>query len=212
MTKRRGNKTSEVARLERQQDIVQLRAEGLTLDQIVTRTGRSRATVWRDLKRIGQELRLNNDQQISQLREQQHTELTELKRILFDLKMSDAQKIRAFLQVSVRISKLLGLDAPQKSIEYRVDIPVRLMTPIELDHNIGLARAAELIGDLTEEEWRLTRDFILELRNHPPVDADAVNRTEAKELSAFFTDEAAAEKFLIGDVEDKEGESEEDKS
>jgi len=209
MTKRRGNKTSEVARLERQQDIVQLRAEGLTLDQIVTRTGRSRATVWRDLKRIGQELRLNNDQQISQLREQQHTELTELKRILFDLKMSDAQKIRAFLQVSVRISKLLGLDAPQKSIEYRVDIPVRLMTPQELDHNIGLARANELIGSLNDDEWLRVRNFAFELirARGEAVDPDAVNRTEAKELSAQFVDEAEAEKFLIGDVE-PEGEVE----
>ena len=114
--KKGGKKTSLVHQARRQRDIAAMRLDGATVEEIVQRVGCSPKTVLRDLKKIGDVQITANIEEIKQRKQQAVAEIDALKKIVLNSRMSDSQKVRAFLACSVRMSKLLGLDAPQRSV------------------------------------------------------------------------------------------------
>jgi hypothetical protein len=81
-------------------------------------------------------------------------EIDALKRIVMDSRTSDSRKVQLFLQLQVRLSKLLGLDAPSRSLVATFDLnkAVELMTDEEI--------VFHLCPRLTGDEWKRAREFM----------------------------------------------------
>lgn len=121
MTKRRGNKTSKAHRAERQSREIELMNAGKTQGEIAADLGISRQTFWRDMNALTKSYTEGNQTAFGKLREMQVGALLDMAREVHDGKIEPevGNSIRGLLD---SVSKLLGLNAPQKSVTMKADV------------------------------------------------------------------------------------------
>jgi DNA-binding CsgD family transcriptional regulator len=125
MTKSRGNATSKAHRAERQAREIELMNAGKTQTEIAEELGISRQTFWRDIQKLTADYAAGNQPAFAQLREVQVGALLDLAREVHDDAITPevGNSVRGFLD---SVSRILGLNAPVKSVSVRVDDPAKM--------------------------------------------------------------------------------------
>lgn len=118
--KSRGNKTSKAARAERQARALQLMKEGKTQAAIAEELRISRQTFWRDLQAIEAHYVSGADADIQQFKEAQYRALMKLEEATAKGVISP-DVTNALTRIRDSVAKLLGLNAPTKSVSMSVN-------------------------------------------------------------------------------------------
>jgi biotin operon repressor len=156
MSKSRGNKTSKAARAERQARALQLMKEGKTQTAIAEELRISRQTFWRDLQAIEAHYVSGAEADIKQFKEAQY-------RALMKLEEATAKGIispdvtNALTRIRDSVAKLLGLNAPTKSVSMSVS----------QSHDIGYLRFKAAVDGLTEAQVETVLAYATALVREP---------------------------------------------
>jgi hypothetical protein len=129
VSKSRGNKTSKAERVERQSRAVALMNEGKSQTQIAQELGISRMTFWRDLQAIEARYVEGSQEDVAQFKKAQYQALLQIENAIAEGTIP-ADVGNALTKVRAEVAKLLGLNAPTKSISHNVNVEQQVI-PIE---------------------------------------------------------------------------------
>jgi biotin operon repressor len=191
MKKSRGNATSKAARAERQARALQLLKEGKTQAAIAEELRISRQTFWRDLQAIEAHYVAGADADIKQFKEAQY-------RALMKLEEATAKGIippdvtNALTRIRDSVAKLLGLNAPIKSVSVSVNGADPKTLPL---YRRFIHETRWVPEEKFERIWALCRE-LEELPGTrptpgPPADSELWHDAEETLLTDGGTDETA---------------------
>jgi hypothetical protein len=157
MSKSRGNKTSKAVRAERQAKALDLMKAGLTQKDIAAELGISRMTFWRDLQSIEARYIEGSSEDVKQFKEAQYKALLQIESAAAEGTIPP-DVATVLVRVRSEVAKLLGLNAPTKSIVGHVSGPQ--LDALYLDVRevlIDLDKSAQEEGLQLLREWAATR-------------------------------------------------------
>jgi DNA-binding Lrp family transcriptional regulator len=120
--KPRGNKTSKAERAERQARALELMKSGETQEAIAEVLGVSRTTFWRDLQAIEARFVAGSNDDVKQFKEAQYQALMKIEQATANGTI-EPDVANALTRIRDSVAKLLGLNAPTKSIVGHVSGP-----------------------------------------------------------------------------------------
>lgn len=160
MKRSRGNATSKAVRAERQSQEIVLMNEGKTQAQITTELRISRATLWRDLQTLSQQLNAGNLAEFEQRRNAHESELQRMLEYLLQSEdLTDSELGKLFREYKSDIAKLRGLNAESRSVIAHVSTA---NDPLFLKFKSACA-------DLTEAQIETVLNFATALVREPRV-------------------------------------------
>lgn len=127
--KPRGNKTSKAARAERQLKALELMKTGVTQDAIPAVLGVSRTTFWRDLQAIEARYVEGSKEDVVAFKKAQYDALIRIESATAEGSI-EPEVANALTRIRDSVARLLGLNAPSKSITANVNSDVQVI-PIE---------------------------------------------------------------------------------
>lgn len=122
MSRPRGNKTSKAKRAERQARALELMKTGATQDAIAQLLGVSRMTFWRDLQAIEARYVEGSKEDVAAFKKSQYDALMRIESATAEGSI-EPEVANALVRVRDSVAKLLGLNAPIKSIHATVTGP-----------------------------------------------------------------------------------------
>src|SRR5579864_1488494 len=122
MSRPRGNKTSKAARAERQAKALELMKTGVTQDAIAELLGVSRMTFWRDLQAIEARYVEGSKEDVAAFKKYQYDALIRIESATAEGSI-EPEVANALVRVRDSVARLLGLNAPTKSIVGHVNGP-----------------------------------------------------------------------------------------
>lgn len=153
MSKPRGNKTSKAERAERQARALELMKTGETKEAIAEILGVSRTTFWRDLQAIEARYVAGSNDDVRHFKEAQYQALMKIEEATANGTI-EPDVANALTRIRDSVAKLLGLNAPTKSIHATVSGPK--LDALYLDIREVLLDLGD--GD-REEALQLMREF-----------------------------------------------------
>jgi hypothetical protein len=148
MIRPRGNKTSKAERAERQTRALELMKQGETQEAIAEILGVSRTTFWRDLQAIEARYVAGSNDDVRQFKEAQYKALMKIEEATANGTI-EPDVANALTRIRDSVAKLLGLNAPTKSVTAHVD-GVQVI-PIEEQYEYSLAFAGLYPDERLEE-------------------------------------------------------------
>ena len=127
--KPRGNKTSKAERAERQARALELMKSGETQEAIAEVLGVSRTTFWRDLQAIEARFVAGSNDDVKQFKEAQYQALMKIEQATANGTI-EPDVANSLTRIRDSVAKLLGLNAPTKSISANVNVEQQVI-PIE---------------------------------------------------------------------------------
>lgn len=127
--KPRGNKTSKAERAERQARALQLMKEGGTQEAIAELLGISRTTFWRDLQAIEARYVEGSKDDVAAFKKNQYDALIRIESATAEGSIPP-DVANALTRIRDSVAKLLGLNAPERSLHANVNIEQQVI-PIE---------------------------------------------------------------------------------
>ncbi len=118
----RGNSTSKAARAERQSKALELMKSGETQEAIAELLGVSRTTFWRDLQAIEARYVEGSKEDVAAFKKSQYDALIRIESATAEGSI-EPEVANALVRVRDSVAKLLGLNAPIKSIHATVSGP-----------------------------------------------------------------------------------------
>jgi DNA-binding Lrp family transcriptional regulator len=122
MPKSRGNKKSKAERAARQSKALELMKTGATQEAIAELLGVSRTTFWRDLQAIEARFVQGSVEDVKQFKQAQYDALIRIESATAEGSI-EPDVANALVRVRDSVAKLLGLNAPSKSIVGHVSGP-----------------------------------------------------------------------------------------
>jgi DNA-binding Lrp family transcriptional regulator len=122
MKRPRGNKTSKAARAERQARALELMKTGATQEAIAEFLGVSRMTFWRDLQAIEARYVEGSQEDVAAFKKSQYEALIRIESATAEGSI-EPEVANALVRVRDSVARLLGLNAPTKSIHATVNGP-----------------------------------------------------------------------------------------
>jgi len=122
MSKPRGNKTSKAARAARQAKALELMKTGATQETIAELLGVSRMTFWRDLQAIEARYVEGSKEDVATFKKSQYDALIRIESATAEGSI-EPEVANALVRVRDSVARLLGLNAPSKSIVGHVGGP-----------------------------------------------------------------------------------------
>jgi DNA-binding Lrp family transcriptional regulator len=129
MSRPRGNKTSKAARAERQAKALELLKTGATQESIAELLGVSRMTFWRDLQAIEARYVEGSKEDVAAFKKSQYDALIRIESATAEGSI-EPDVANALVRVRDSVARLLGLNAPTKSISANVNVDQQVI-PIE---------------------------------------------------------------------------------
>lgn len=162
----RGGKRNTAAKIEeRRVEAIKLMGDGKTKAEIAERLRVSRITLWRDLAALRERYKTENSKEFEAYRKAQ-LEVLELIEEGIVEGMIAPDVANSWRQVRSDISKLLGLDAPSKSVRYEADVdPDKLA-----GYRLFCAKTKLLDGADMAQVWALC-DEIAARKSRKPIEA-----------------------------------------
>jgi DNA-binding Lrp family transcriptional regulator len=127
--KPRGNKTSKAERAERQARALDLMKSGETQEAIAEILGVSRTTFWRDLQAIEARYVEGSKEDVASFKKSQYEALIRIESATAEGSI-EPEVANALVRVRDSVARLLGLNAPTKSISANVNVEQQVI-PIE---------------------------------------------------------------------------------
>ena len=153
MSKSRGNKTSKAARVERQAKALELMKTGATQEAIAELLGISRMTFWRDLQSIEARYVEGSKEDVAAFKKSQYEALIRIESATAEGSI-EPEVANALVRVRDSVARLLGLNAPTKSIHATVAGPQ--LDALYLDIRQELI---DLDGEAKHEALLMMREF-----------------------------------------------------
>jgi DNA-binding Lrp family transcriptional regulator len=122
VTKPRGNKTGKAVRAERQAKALELMKGGETQEAIAQLLGVSRTTFWRDLQAIEARFVEGSKEDVAAFKKSQYEALIRIESATAEGSI-EPEVANALVRVRDSVARLLGLNAPTKSIVGHVSGP-----------------------------------------------------------------------------------------
>jgi DNA-binding CsgD family transcriptional regulator len=137
----RGNKSSEAAVALRQQKIIDMLNQGMSQVQIAEELNVDRITVWRNLSELRKTLSVKNAEELAEYRNAQLAVLELIEEALL-LNKIDATTAGEWRKIRAEVAKLLGLNAPSRSLIAHVNSKdfVATLSDAELEEIIKAGR------------------------------------------------------------------------
>jgi hypothetical protein len=167
--KSRGNKTSKAVRAERQAKALELMKTGATQDAIAELLGVSRMTFWRDLQAIEARYVEGSKEDVAAFKKSQYDALMRIESATAEGSI-EPEVANTLVRVRDSVARLLGLNAPSKSISASVNVKLDPATMGMYD------RFFHECGGLTSEQFEQVWQFMRQLPRKvvelgPPDDA-----------------------------------------
>jgi hypothetical protein len=143
MSKPRGDKTSKAERAERQSKALELMKTGETQDAIAALLGISRTTFWRDLQTIEARYVEGSQEDVAAFKKTQYEALIRIESATAEGSI-EPEVANALVRVRDSVARLLGLNAPIKSIQANVNI--------NPEHSTEFLLFKEACAGLTEDQ------------------------------------------------------------
>lgn len=121
--KSRGNKTSKAERAERQAKALELMKEGKTQGVIAELLGISRMTFWRDLQAIEARYVEGSKEDVAAFKKSQYDALIRIESATAEGTI-EPEVANALVRIRDSVARLLGLNAPTKSISATINAEV----------------------------------------------------------------------------------------
>jgi DNA-binding CsgD family transcriptional regulator len=141
---RRGDRNADAHIQGRRQKVMELMSEGKDQPDIVEELGISRMTLWRDLQSLEKKYGVENSEQLKAIKAKMFETLIKAAEAVWVGEI-EPEVANAYRGILAEVSKLLGLNAPQKTISAHVDL------------NEQQSRYARIMracrGILAEERW-----------------------------------------------------------
>ena len=160
MKKPRGNKTSKVERVTRQVRAIELLKSGDTQEAIAALLGISRTTFWRDLQAIEARFVAGTDADVRQFKQAQYQALMKIESATAQGTI-EPDVANALTRVRDSVAKLLGLNAPTKSISAHVNT--------NPEHSPAYLFFREAVAGLNDEQLHQVYQFARVLKRVPVV-------------------------------------------
>jgi hypothetical protein len=141
--KSRGNKTSKAERAERQSKALELMKTGETQDAIAALLGISRTTFWRDLQTIEARYVEGSQEDVAAFKKSQYEALIRIESATAEGSI-EPEVANALVRVRDSVARLLGLNAPIKSIQANVNL--------NPEHSTDYLLFKEACAGLTEDQ------------------------------------------------------------
>lgn len=128
MIKPRGNKTSKAERAERQSKALELMKTGETQDAIAALLGISRTTFWRDLQTIEARYVAGSAEDVAAFKKSQYEALIRIESATAEGSI-DPDVANALVRVRDSVARLLGLNAPTRSVTATINADAEAIGP-----------------------------------------------------------------------------------
>jgi hypothetical protein len=123
MSRPRGNKTSKAERAERQSKALELMKTGATQEAIAEILGVSRMTFWRDLQSIEARYVEGSKEDVATFKKSQYDALVRIESATAEGSI-DPDVANALVRVRDSVARLLGLNAPTRSVTATINADV----------------------------------------------------------------------------------------
>lgn len=159
MSKPRGNKTAKAVRAERQAKALELMKTGETQEAIAQLLGVSRTTFWRDLQAIEARYVEGSKEDVAAFKKSQYDALIRIESATAEGSI-EPEVANALVRVRDSVARLLGLNAPSRSISANVNVT---LSNDLLEHSHGLSdeqlrKVYVFMDSLPREQVTLTLD------------------------------------------------------